>query len=147
VWTINADGDQIFGYKQLMAIMTCLKARSISTKYATVQEYDKNSSGMIDVQIEAYAELENKPIGVLLQMEEYEKKDGTIGEKPSFAGFFDPRTEQVATEILEKKEAAILGKLAGQLTPVKKLKGARPAVQGYQGGTGMPDDFGSDIPF
>lgn len=147
VWTINADGDQIYGFKQLMAIMTCLKVRDIDPKYATVQEYDRNTNGMIEVQIEAYPALENKPIGVLLQMEEYEKKDGTVGEKPSFAGFFDPRTEQVATEILEKKEAGILGKLAGQLTPVKKLKGARAPVQGYQGGTGMPDDFGSDIPF
>ncbi len=148
VWTLNADGDQIYGFKQLMAIMTCLKVRGIDTKHATVQEFDKNSNGMVDVQIEAYTDLEKKPIGILLQMEEYEKKDGSIAEKPSFAGFFDAKTEQVATEILEKSEAKILGKLVGQLTPVKKLKGgARPVTQGYQGGTGMPDNFDSDVPF
>ena len=148
VWTLNADGDQIYGFKQLMAIMTCLRVKGIDTKHATVQEYDKNSNSMVDVQIEAYTDLEKKPIGILLQMEEYEKKDGSVGEKPSFAGFFDAKTEQVATEILEKSEAKILGKLVGQLTPVKKLKSAtRSAAQGYQGGTGMPDNFDSDVPF
>lgn len=148
VWTLNADGDQIYGFKQLMAIMTCLRVKGIDTKHATVQEYDKNSNAMVDVQIEAYADLEKKPIGILLQMEEYEKKDGTIAEKPSFAGFFDAKSEQVATEILEKGEPKILAKLVGQLTPVKKLKGgARPATQGYQGGTGMPDNFDDGYSF
>ena len=141
VWTLNADGDQIYGFKQLMAIMTCLRVKRIDTRHAKVQEYDKNSGGMVDAEIEAYPDLEGKPIGILLQMEEYEKKDGSVGEKPSFAGFFDPKSEQVATEILEKGEPKLLAKLTGQLTPVKKLKGARPAVQGYQGGTSIPDNF------
>lgn len=150
VWTLNADGEQIYGYKQLMAIMTCLKVRGIDTKYASVQEYDKNSNSMIDVEIEAYADLERKPIGILLQMEEYEKKDGSVGEKPSFAGFFDPKTEQVATEILEKSDSKILEKLVGQLTPVKKLKGARAAAApSHHGRQQSPSfaDMDDDIPF
>jgi len=144
VWTVNRDGDQIFGYKQLMAIMTCLKVRGIDSKDVTVEEYDRNTNSMQPVRIEAFPDLQDKPIGVLLQMEEYEKKDGSVGEKATFAGFFDARTEQVATEILEKKEPEILAKLVTQLVPVKKLKGHRAAPQA---GGNLPDDFGSDIPF
>lgn len=148
VWTLNKDGEQIYGFKQLMALMTCLKIKGIDATRATIEEYDRDSNSMQPKQMEVYASLQNKAIGVLLQMEEYEKKDHSVGERPVFAGFFDPATEQVATEILEKKDPEILAKLIGQLVPVKKLKGARaPAIQGYQGGTGMPDDFGSDIPF
>lgn len=144
VWTINPEGEQIYGFKQLMAIMTCLKVRGIDSKEVTVEEYDRNTNSMQPVRIEAFPELQDKHIGVLLQMEEYQKKDGSIGEKATFAGFFDARTEQVATEILEKKEPEILAKLVTQLVPVKKLKGHRAAPQA---GGNLPDYFGSDIPF
>lgn len=148
VWTLNQAGEQIYGYKQLMAMMTCLKVRGIDSQRATVEEYDRDSNSMQPRDIEAFPALQNKPIGVLLQMEEYEKKDGSIGEKASFAGFFDAATEQVATEILDKSDPSILAKLAGQLTPMRKLKSSRQPVQGYQGGTGMPDNFDDDsIPF
>lgn len=147
VWTINKEGKQIYGFKQLMALMTCLKVRSIDAKAGEIEEYDSVSRQMVMHKAEIYPTLMNKPIGVLLQMEEYEKKDGAVGEKPSFAGFFDPQTEQVAVEILEKSEARILEKLVGQLVPVKKLKGSRnsaPQAGTYSSGGPAFDD---SIPF
>ena len=146
VWTMNADGEQIYGFKQLMAIMTCLKVRGIDSSMATVEEYDKDSNGMVSRQVEVYKTLQDKPIGILLQMEEYEKKDGSVGTKPSFAGFFDAQTEQVATEILDKSDAKILEKLVGQLTPVRKLKSnlSKPAPSSYSTPNKFQDD---DIPF
>jgi hypothetical protein len=149
VWTINKDGKQIYGYKQLMALMTCLKVRSIETKLGEVEEYDRNSNSMVKRQAEIFPALMNKPIGVLLQMEEYEKKDLSIGEKAAFAGFFDPQTEQVAVEILEKSEAKLLEKLVSQLVPVKKLKGYRAPAAGShapdQAHSHFPND--DEIPF
>lgn len=146
MWTVNQAGEHIYGFKQLMALMTCLKLRGIDESLAQIEEYDKDAGGMVKRQAEVYKDLMGKPIGVLLQMEEYEKKDGSIGEKAAFAGFFDAKTEQVATEILDKSDARILEKLVGQLVPIKKLKGSR-AAQGYQGGTGAPDNFDLEIPF
>lgn len=143
VWTINAAGDQIHGFKQLMALMTCLKQRNIESKIATVEEYDRDSSGMVKREVEVYLGLMSKPIGILLQMEEYQKKDGSIGEKAGFAGFFDPQTEQVAVEILEKKEPAVLAKLVAQLQPVKRLKGSRSSSSA-PAHDAFPSD---DIPF
>lgn len=146
MWTVNADGDHIYGYKQLMALMTCLKVRSIDTKAAEVEEYDKDSNSMVKRKAEVFPALMNKPIGILLQMEEYQKKDGSIGEKAAFAGFFDPQTEQVAVEILDKSEARVLEKLVSQLVPVKKLKGSRPAAAPSHGAPS--DSFMDDsIPF
>lgn len=145
VWTVNKEGKQIYGYKQLMALMTCLKARTIEAKNGEVEEWDRDANAVVKRPAEIFPALMNKPIGVLLQIEEYEKKDHSIGEKASFAGFFDPQTEQVAVEILEKSEARILEKLVGQLVPIKKLKGSRPAAS-QPTSSGGPD-FSDDIPF
>lgn len=148
VWTINKDGDQIYGYKQLMALMTCLKVRNIDITNAEVEEYDKDANGMVKRKAEIYSGLMSKPIGVLLQMEEYEKKDGSTGEKASFAGFFDPKTEQVALEILDKSDAKVLEKLVSQLVPLKKLKGSRShAPAGGADSYGGGPAFSDDIPF
>jgi hypothetical protein len=147
-WTINAEGDHIYGFKQLMALMTCLKARTIDVKPGKVEEYDRDSNGMVVRDVELYPALMNKPIGILLQMEEYQKKDGSVGEKAAFAGFFDPQTEQTAAEILEKREPEALAKMVANLVPVKKLKGVRsttPASQGDSHGGGPA--FDDTIPF
>lgn len=146
VWTINKEGKQIYGFKQLMALMTCLRVRNIEAKPGEVEEYDSGTRQMVKRQAEVFPALMNKPIGVLLQMEEYEKKDSSIGTKASFAGFFDPQTEQVAVEILDKSEARVLAKLVDQLVPVKKLKGSRPALASDTPQAGMTD-FDEEIPF
>ncbi|PUA19615.1 hypothetical protein [Glaciimonas sp. PCH181] len=147
VWTLNRDGEQIYGYKQLMAMMTCLRVKGIDATPATIEEYDSATSSMQSHNVEVFLSLQNKPIGVLLQMEEYAKKDGSVAEKASFAGFFDAESEQVATEILEKNDPTILQKLVGQLTTMRKLKTSARPVQGYQGGTGAPDNFDDSVPF
>lgn len=147
VWTINKDGEQIYGYKQLMALMTCLKVRNIETKAGEVEEYDSVAKQVVKAKAEIFPALMGKPIGVLLQMEEYEKKDGTVGEKAAFAGFFDPQTEQTAAEILEKREAGALANMVSRLLPVKRLKGSRP-VQSADAQCSTPDNFrDDDIPF
>lgn len=148
MWTVNHAGEHIYGFKQLMALMTCLKVRGIDSSTGTVEEYDRDSQSMVKKQAEVYTALMNKPIGVLLQMEEYEKKDGTVGTKAAFAGFFDAETQQVATEILEKSDAKILDKLYEQLVPIKKLKGSRSSST-QSAPAGMPASAWEDdeIPF
>lgn len=148
VWTTNAKGEQIYGYKQLMALMACLKVRGIDAVVGEVEEYDSASGQMVTNKVPLYQGLMNKPIGVLLQMEEYAKKDQSIGTRPVFAGFFDAATEQVATEILDKKNPEILARQVAALQPVRKLKGSRAAGHPATGGNnGLPDNFGDDIPF
>jgi hypothetical protein len=148
MWTVNQAGEHIFGFKQLMALMTCLRVRGIDSSQGTIEEYDRDAGAVIKKSAEVYKDLMHKPIGILLQMEEYEKKDGSIGEKASFAGFFDPKTEQVAAEILDKSEARVLEKLVGQLTPVRKLKGSRGAAPASYSNSMPPSAFDDDsIPF
>ncbi len=147
LWTINDQGKQIYGFKQLQALMTCLKQRGIESKFGLVNEYDRDAQAVIEVEAEIFPSLMDAPIGLLVQMEEYEKRSGEIAQKPSIAGFFDPQTEQVALEILEKRSPEVLSKLIAQLVDVRKLKtnGHAPASQPAQssGFAGMDDD----IPF
>lgn len=139
VWTINKSGEHIYGFKQLMALMTCLKVRNIEAKPGKVEEYDSVAKQVVTNDAEIFPALMKKSVGVLLQMEEYEKKDQSIGVKPSFAGFFDATTEQTAAEILDKREAEALAKMVANLVPVKKLKGSRGSAPAP-----MPHD---DVPF
>lgn len=146
MWTINKEGKQIYGFKQLMALMTCLKLRNIDSTPGTVEEYDRDSNQVVKKQAEIYPDLMNKPVGILLQMEEYEKKDHSIGERAVFAGFFDASTELVAAEILDKvATGSALEKMVAQLNPVKKLRSSTGASQAPASSNlaGIDDD----IPF
>lgn len=147
LWTVNKEGKQIYGFKQLMALMTCLKARNIESKDGEVEEYDSVAKQVVRRKVEIYPGLMDKEIGILIQMEEYEKKDGSIGTKASFAGFFDSKTEQTAAEILDKQNANALEKMIGNLIPVKKLKSSRPSFDSMPNYS-TPDRFiDDDIPF
>jgi hypothetical protein len=93
----------------------------------------------------------NKPIGLLLRAEEYEKmadgqKTGDTGWRMGLFAIFQAGTELMASEIMARKTAPEqLAKVVVQLAdkPLKKQSGARqgsaPATSG-----GFADD---DIPF
>lgn len=155
IYTVKANGEKLTSYQTLMALMACMKLRNVSepvTGIATKYDFDAKK----DVQYEAplLHDLMNKPIGVILQSCEYEKqKDriptGEYGWKIELQGAFEAATELTASEILggKTKPEVLAGMIAHLADRPLKNKGSRPAAQGYQGGTGMPDDFGSDIPF
>lgn len=103
LWTLNNKGEQLFGYGQLQAVMTVLRCRSIALSPAMVRKYDRNSNGLIDVQAEVFADLMNKPVGVLFETEDYEKTNGGVGVKVVFAGVYEAKTKLTASEILDKK--------------------------------------------
>lgn len=156
VYTTKADGEKLRGYQTVMALMVCMGLRAVKPAVvgkATKYDFDAKQ----DVQYDAplLLDLMNKPIGVILQLCEYAKeKDrvptGEFGWKIELQGAFASATELTATEILASKtKPEMLGVMISNLAdrPLKNKTGGsgRPA-QGYQGGTGLPDSFGSDIP-
>jgi hypothetical protein len=146
VWTHGKDGKEIYGYKQLMAIMTCLKIKALSTKEGTVEKWDKESSAKVKVSATLYPDLMNKPVGLLLQREAYLKKDQSEGHKMGIFAAFEASTEFTASEILgQKTSPELLDKMVAQLKdkPLNIGNGthATPATAGDF--TGMDDD----IPF
>lgn len=146
VYTIKGDGTQIYGFKQLMAIMTVLSLRNLAEPVSRrAKVYDFDAGQEVERDVPQFVELLDKPIGLLFTMEEY--KEGKW--RPNLAGVFQADTELVASEILERKTQPLtLPKMVERLRdkPMQTQQGG----SGYQPtNSGAPDfiDDTSDIPF
>lgn len=154
LYTVKSDGARIsIGHGFVMALMTCLKVREIKPQIMLVKKWDADANAEIDAQAPCFADLMGKPIGVLLEAEEYEKRDHTTGTRMVLAGVFQADTELTASEILDKKiQPEQLSKIVMTLRdrPLRAKK-ASGAPHAPTGGTGRPptgfDDMDDDIPF
>lgn len=157
IYTTGANGDRYQGYDALMAIMTCLQLRGIKPATGKVTRYDFDTKKEVTEDGTVFPDL-HKPIGVLLETEDYEKKDGSIGTRMVLKNVFQPSTELTASEILDKKtQPELLAKMVEGLRH-RPLKGARPAPapRGDDGAGSPPaghpassgfDDMSDDIPW
>lgn len=147
LYTVKADGTEVFGMGLIMAAMTCLKVREMEPETITVEEWDKNANAKVPVEIENYSSLCHKPIGVLLQKE--------LKDNDKFAmnivGFFEASTDKTATEILEKKPATALVKKIAALhdrdSRSKDDGGFSAPAPVAAAPAGSFEDFDSDLPF
>lgn len=158
IYTTGANGDRYQGYDALMAIMTCLQLRGIKPAPGKVTRYDFEAKKEVVEDGTVFPDL-HKPIGVLLETEDYEKKDGSIGTRMVLKNVFQPSTELTASEILDKKtQPELLAKMVEGLRH-RPLKGARQPAPRQDDGFGGPPaghpassgfdglDDGSEIPF
>ena len=158
IYTTGANGDRYQGYDALMAIMTCLQLRGIKPAPGKVTRYDFDTKKEVTEDGTVFPDL-HKPIGVLLETEDYEKKDLSIGTRMVLKNVFQPSTELTASEILDKKtRPELLAKMVEGLRH-RPLKGARQPAPRQDDGFGGPPaghpassgfdgmDDGSDIPF
>ena len=74
IWTHNREGKQLQGFNLLMAIMTCLRVKGLKAELGEVEKYDSDTKQRVKAQVLLFKELMNKPVGLLIHMEEYEKK-------------------------------------------------------------------------
>lgn len=145
LWTYNADGKELPSLKVLSAMMACLRLRNIEPGPI---EFTDPSDGQRKTG-HGFPMLMNKPIGLLLQREEYKKNDGSIGYKFNVFAPFDARTELTAGEILAQKTAPEqLGKMVANLKDRPMRARAGNAQQPAQGNSVGMDAFDDDsIPF
>lgn len=137
IYTTGANGDRYQGYDALMAIMTCLQLRGIKPAPGKVTRYDFEAKKEVVEDGTVFPDL-HKPIGVLLETEDYEKKDGSIGTRMVLKNVFQPSTELTASEILDKKtQPELLAKMVEGLRH-RPLKGARQPVPRQDDGFGGP---------
>jgi len=100
LYTRKSDGTTIYGYKQLMTLMTCLRLRGLADpQNRTARVYDFDAKREVEKTVPQFVELLNKPIGLLMHMEEYNEGKW----RPSFSHAFEASTELMATEILNEK--------------------------------------------
>lgn len=151
LWTYNKENKEIYGFKQLQALMACLRVRDMAPKKAVVRKWDRHSQGMVDIDGMIFDALMNKPIGILFETEEYQKFENNVptdvGTKVVPAYFFDAQSEMTASEILDKKVQPVqLAKLVQTLRhrPLRRSAAGASAADAPAGGGGFAD---GDIPF
>lgn len=150
IYTKGADGTLYQGYDQLMAIMACMKLRNIMPKHGIFHKYDFDARKDVQAEGSIFPEL-CRPIGVLLETEDYQKQDGSIGTRMVLKNVFQANTELTASEILDQKtQPEQLEKMVASLRH-RPLKGAKPMPErqhAMSGGDDRPFSIDDDsIPF
>jgi hypothetical protein len=148
LWTYNRAGDELPSLKVLNAMMTVLRAKTISPTPGQVERWDSDSRSRVKAAATIFPELTGKRIGLLLQREEYEKQNGDVGSKMNLYSVFDADSELTASEILSRKtQPEVLAKMVATLRdkPLKSRSTAtRQAPTAQHTDDGFEDD---DIPF
>lgn len=145
-WTYNERGESLYGFKVLMAVMTCLRVKQLAPRQMQFQGRD--GARVAD----GFPDLMDKPIGLLLQREEYAKQDGSTGFKFNIALPFDAASNLTAGEILGKATTPVALDKAQAALRDKPLQKRRETTHEYASG-GHPanggglGDMDDDIPF
>ena len=142
LYTRDKDDESLMGDAKRDALMVCMKLRDIAPKTATIKEFDYTKKQEVDVVATIYPDLMDKRIGLVLQMEQYKKNDGSVGESMKYISAYDPNTLQMADEILDQLPAKRLDKLLATLSD--KLL---PASPNPNTSSVSHTDFDDDIPF
>ena len=149
IWTHSGTGEAYSGINMVNAIMTCLSLRGIQPKPMGGDKYDCDSKQKVRANIEAYGDLMNKPIGLLLQKEisEYQGKDKT---KMLIFAAFNASSEKTASEIIDKvAQPVALEKLLSGLHDKDARGKTASAPQSSAPRQSQPPacDFDDDLPF
>ena len=147
IWTHGKDGSQLRGFNLLMAMMTCLRVKELTPTPGRIEKYNVDTKQREEVTVPLFLELMNKPVGILVQMEEYQKTAGGNAWRPVIFSTFD-KDEFVATEILNKSvKPEILPKMVEALRdkPIKASVGNSAPKTEHP--TGSVADFEDDIPW
>lgn len=145
LWTVNRDGKEIYGMKMVNAIMACLRTRSIKPVDGSVEKFQNGAKTKVQATI--YPDLMNKPIGVLLQRETYEKNDGSFASKFNIYACFDATSGMTAGEILDRAtKAEQLDKIMKTFRD-KPLQSARGTQKKDTQSAPADEEFNDDIPW
>lgn len=148
-WTYNEAGDALYGLKVLNAVLTCLRVKQITPSKMQIQGRDGVR------QANGFPDLMGKPIGLLLQREDYIKTDGLATFKFNIALPFEASSELTAGEILSKATspvglakatAALRDKAPRAAAPRTNTTYASTSHAANGGGAGLAD-IDDDIPF
>ncbi len=163
LWTVK-QGNTIFGYDLVLALMTCLRKKQAIPVEMTVKEYDQAQGKKIDKQGIVYPDLCGD-IAIIFQREEYVKQNGDIGNRANIKHFFDAVSLLSASEILDKateptrvyslqdryKDISVpvsnSGAQAYGYAPTAQSYGQSQSHNGYGTGTPPIDISEDEIPF
>lgn len=141
-WTHNVDGRELYGLKVLNAILTCMRVREIVARPGKVAD---RQAGQRDARV--FPQLVDQPIGLVLQREEYQKQDGSVGWKFNVVAPFEVSSGLTAGEVLAQASEPVqlermVAGLRDRTLPQRPTRGITAVV-----GSGALADIDDDIPF
>lgn len=135
LWTFDVDGKPLYGKKTLDALMCCARLRTLTPQKATVEGRNGPEDAVV------FPGLAGRPIGLLLQREEYQKDNGDIGQKLNIYAPFHAETEMMAAELLDGKTAPeALPRVLEGLQDKHLKNRIRPTSGGRNSGSENPAD-------
>lgn len=152
LWTHDKDGKELPSFKTFNALLACMRLRGVKSAIGKVEKYNTTTKSRELTDAEIFPDMQNKPIGLLLQKVWRADKPGKY--KFEICGVFEASTELTASEILARASAPVR---LGQM--VANLKDKHEAPRGNTGGmaatsaatAGSSNNFGTDfdddIPF
>jgi len=159
IYTMSQAGDHYQGYDLINAMMTCMGLRSVAPVHGVATKYDFSQRKDVEEECNIFPDL-CKPVGVLLETEDYSKNNGETATRIVLKSVFQASTELTATEILERKtEPVMLARMVAGLKhkPLKVQAAPEyvPPAQSYSAppaGVSAPaasgfDTMDDDIPF
>jgi len=154
IFTQGKDGKDIYGLNQVHAIMTCMRLRGATVAMQKASIWDSKEQKRVEKPMPQLTGMLNKPIGILLEMEEYKNGNGEPKKRMNFKHAFEAATELMADEILAGKAGPErlpreVAKLKDQVA--KPANNANPfnASKGQNERNPPPADYDDDnsIPF
>jgi hypothetical protein len=147
LYTHNGKGEELPSYKMLNAIMACMKQRRLTLKPGKVKLYDYDSKQDVEKDKQTYPELVGPRIGLVLQSEEYENRDGELKTRLVIAAAFEAEHRRMADEVLaQSSEPKALQRFLvwfeqHKVKPLKRTGTSRVSAPVAAG------DFDDELPF
>lgn len=123
LWTFDVNGKPLYGKKVMDALLCCVRLKTLVAKEETIQGKDGAEKAIV------FPGLHGRKIGLLLQREEYRKKNGDVGYKFNIHAPFHADTELMAVELLDGKTAPEALAKAVEGLRDKPLSASAPARQ------------------
>lgn len=121
VYTVKKDGGEAFGLKQVHALMACMRLP----------------------QLNSWPDL-CRPVGLILQREDYTKQDGKPGYSMKILAPFQPQTRQTADELINQQQAQTVDRIVAKLVDKPRAMQQNESVPYQQ--EAQPG-FDGDAPF
>ncbi len=154
IWTQRANGEALQGMNQIHALMACMSARKLTEANRRILKWDNDANAETLQDAVVFTEFMDKPIGLLLRAEEYEKmkegvKTGENGWRMGLFAAFQADSELMASEILDRKTKPeqlekVIKMLADKPLKAEKAKSTGSAPRNHKVD---PSDIDDDIPF
>lgn len=145
----DAKGNEpTYGYKQIQAIMACLKVRSLTEVEQVIEDYDHESKEVKPMKRMVFKEMTGAKIGLALyRHDQTNSQNGNDFFAMDIAAPFNYESEQTAKEVLDQKPAEQLSKIVLSMKDKDSRQQAGSFSSGYDMQAPAGSDLHEDIPF